>query len=132
MPINTDHLAKIMGKVQDIAGLGVEFANKIRDLKNDIRGVVREAEGTARDEEDGDEYDEEELRDLPPKVAKAAELLGLEEGVLTWEEVQEAYRDEAKRCHPDFQQDEKKKARAEKRMKRINEAYATLKEYFGE
>jgi DnaJ-class molecular chaperone len=62
-------------------------------------------------------------------VAAARKVLRLSEDA-TWEDVRDAYRAMAAEHHPDKQRSAAGRAKAEKRMKEINAAYATLKLHF--
>lgn len=64
-------------------------------------------------------------------VAEALKALRLD-GDADWDEVRDAYRSMAAKHHPDKQRNAAGRAKAEKRMKEINAAYATLKLHFEE
>jgi DnaJ-class molecular chaperone len=62
-------------------------------------------------------------------IVAAFKVLRLSEHA-TWEDVRDAYRAMAAEHHPDKQRSAAGRAKAEKRMKEINAAYATLKLHF--
>ena len=78
-----------------------------------------------------DDDDDDDETELSPQLAYYFGILGIEPDS-EWDDVNSAYHDMVRFWHPDnYNDNEKKRKKAEEKMKVINAAFEALKEYYG-